>query len=245
MKRRDRRRSQAEKRQKEFNNTFRLSQKFQEESPKIKKGSLEPLNRRIQKLIESVSGKGEEEKGKEGQIRELEAAQIITPKVLPTGKQRLEEERERIIEEELGDSGFLESLFTESPEDFFNIFEQMKGKTGKSGEGRGKVGGLSVVAEDDESVPDLELSEREKDPMWILEQKVAAKLKMRLERRSTGESEMERLKREGKQYLLRRHAKEEPVLGNKQGSPNSRNRKEVLPESEGDEEENRGSGFRR
>ena len=64
----------------------------------------------------------------------------------------------------------------------------------------------------------------ENDPLWLLEQRVAAKINLKLkkfkEKRNSYEYKMEKLKRDGKRYIFRRQGKakaSEPVLGNKKG----------------------------
>jgi hypothetical protein len=258
--RRERRRSQIEKNEK----AFRLSHKFKDEgmsSEKKDKGSQEPLNERIQRLIESVSGENKSNiPSEELKLQDLVNDGIITPKVLPRfhdnmsplpdptsletydlglEKKDYSSERNRILEEEIEKTGILETLLVENPEDFLCVFEQMQAMENekkrsemaqnqmkKQEKEEEEVQGLEVVHEDDET--DMDKDNDDKDPLWSLEQKVAAKLNQKLdklkEKRNSYEYKMDKLKRDGKRFLFRRQVRAkamEPMLRNKQGKSNS------------------------
>jgi hypothetical protein len=247
IKRRERERKQERRRsnlivppKKESEVSFKLSKKFHDDTTEDNsgiRGSHEPLNERIQRLIESVSGDHKPEQGLRDPIKELEEAHIITPKVLPRFEDQFEKlpdptQREKYKEEEKGkaEQGILQSLFKESPEDFLSMFENLQEPIGKSLEDKktvlDTVQGLEVVPEDDENLAEMEAVEKDKDPFIILEQKVAAKLSMKLnklkEKRNSYEYKMEKLKREGREYISRKHGiNREPVLGDKKGRNNT------------------------
>ena len=258
MKRRERRRSNIEQRQRDMDAGFKLSRKFRDDSHEKRPPDQEPLNRRIQRLIESVSGSDATALAQKDRIRELEDAQIITPKVLPGVSQKSENkimDIKAMGDGESKEGGILETLLKDSPEDFLSMFEDIQEQRGEGKfagnlseeEGRKqveKVQGLEVVPEDDENM-EAEAADLEKDQFLTIEQKMTAKLDLKLrkmrEQKNTYEYKMERLKREGRQYIFRRQIERklnEPILGNKKGSPNPRNRAKILPKSPRNEEEN-------
>jgi hypothetical protein len=256
-----RRRGQLEQKEK----TFRLSQKFQDlkKPEKEENFSNEPLNERIKRLIESVSGeKTIEKREDEIRLQDLVNDGIITPSIIPrlggeetkaiepdpNGIQEEEEEdleeTNRRLEEEIEKTGILETLLVENPEDFLCVFEQMQAMEDKKKEDEVE----QIKTEKEKGITSS------KDPFWVLEQKVAAKLNMKMDKlkqkRNTYEYKMEKLKRDGKRFIFRRHERimaKEPVLDNKQGrdiiNP-IRNRKEILSESSRNKEKNRRFGIR-
>lgn len=225
--------------------SFRLSRKFQTRHPEdAESGSQEPLTARIQKVIESVSRDrklhADNFELRNGGIRieDLEKDGIITPKLLsgfgeqfpanPADSEAdffrvdFDHERNRILEEEIENTGIFDGILNKTSQELINMVEQMhQSQEIARIEERPGAEALEVVPEDEER----ELAEREKDPLWAIKQGVEAKLNQKLDlvkkkqKQNPYEFKMNKLKREGKDYLYRKSCRAlEPEALNKEGS---------------------------
>lgn len=273
-KRKERRRAHAEQQTK---TEFRLSQKFQTRSPAdAENGSHEPLGTRIQKAIESVNGtifpdeggqsKETQEPSQGIRIEDLEKDGIITPKVLtrfghprwtldpneePAQVENDEEERNRILEEEIEKTGIIDQLLAKQVGGLANIFREIHemGDASESGGDEQHKDALEVVPEDEESELREWESERERDPIWMLKKKVKANVNRRMDKvnrkKNSQEYQMEKLKRDGKDYLFRKGKRAaQPEAQTVEGAPNPRNQPDLLPESARDQKEHQGFNVR-